>query len=119
MLLAAQISSAQAAPAPAGVQLTVAQLQEDLAFLKKSIALTHPDTSYSADNAALQHAFASVENKLSKPMTRDQAWRVLATLNPVFSDAHLLVSMGDFEKQAQAHLEAGGGFFSVRGARQP
>ena len=111
VLLAAQCISGQAAPAPAGVELTAAQLQEDLAFVKKSIALTHPDTGYSADNAALERAFASVEKKFSKPMTRDQAWRVLATLNPVFSDAHLQVSMGNYEPEAKAHIQNGGGFF--------
>ena len=112
ILLAAQFCvSATAAAASPGVQLTTAQLQEDLVFLKKSIALTHPDVSYSADNAALERTLASVEKKFGKPMTRDQAWRVLATLNPVFSDAHLPVSMGDFEPEAKAHLQNGGGFF--------
>jgi hypothetical protein len=111
IFLIAQLSAAGAAPAPASAQLTVAQLQEDLAFLKKSIDATHPDLSFSADGDALARTFAIVEKKLDKPMTRDAAWRVMATLNPVFSDAHFFVSMGEFENEMRAHLDYGGGFF--------
>ena len=110
-LLASPCHASAAAAATSAVKLTPAQLQQDLAFLKQSIRVTHPDLSYSVDPAALDKAFAGLEKKLRKPMTRDEAWRVFGTLNPVFSDAHLQVSMGDFEPDAKAHVEAGGGFF--------
>lgn len=113
ILLAVQFPVASAAAATRAVEawLTPAQLQEDLAFLKKSIASTHPDVSFSADEKKLEQAYAKVERQFRKPMTRDQAWRVFAELNPVYSDAHLFVSMGDFDKEMQAHLDAGGGYF--------
>lgn len=102
---------AAAAAATSAVKLTPAQLRQDLAFLQQSIRVTHPDLSYSVDPAALDKAYAGVEKKLRKSMTRDEAWRVFGTLNPVFSDAHLQVSMGDFEPDAKAHVAGGGGFF--------
>ncbi len=91
--------------------LSPQQLQEDFAFLKQSIARVHPDLSYSADMQQLDRAYATAQQQLQQPLTRDQAWRVLAALNPVFSDAHMQVSMGDFDSEAAAHLKAGGGFF--------
>lgn len=113
ILLAAQLPAAGAAAASQAFEarLTPAQLQADLAFLKQSIAGTHPDVSFSADGSALAQAYAKVERQIRKPMMRDQAWRVFAELNPVYSDAHMFVSMGDFDKEMQAHLDAGGGFF--------
>lgn len=102
-------------PSLAGVpeveaRLSVAQLQEDLAFLKKSIARVHPDLSFSADPQQMALAFASTERQLQKPLTRNEAWRALSALNPVFADAHMQVTMGDFDEEAAAHLN-GGGFF--------
>ncbi|MES2316140.1 MAG: S41 family peptidase [Pseudomonadota bacterium] len=93
------------------IKFTPAQLQEDFAFLKKSIGRVHPDLSYSADMGKLDQAYKTAEQELQKPLTRNQAWRALASLNPVFSDAHMQVSMGDIEQEAAAHLKAGGGFF--------
>ncbi len=92
-------------------KLTPAQLQEDFAVIRKTIDATHPDPGFSADPVALSKAYAAVEKKIKKPLTRDEAWRVFASLNPVFSDAHLLVAMGDMESEAKAHVASGGGFF--------
>lgn len=96
---------------PLAATLSAAQLQEDFTFLKKSIARVHPDLSYSADLQKLDLAYKNVQERLQQPLTRDEAWRVLATLNPVFSDAHMQVSMGDFDADAAAHVKSGGGFF--------
>lgn len=96
---------------PLAATLSAAQLQEDFVFLKKSIARVHPDLSYSADLPQLELAYSKAQQQLQQPLTRDGAWRVLAALNPVFSDAHMQVSMGDFDADAAAHLQAGGGFF--------
>jgi hypothetical protein len=105
------MSSSPAAVPEVEARLPVAQLQEDFAFLKKSIARVHPDLSYSADPRQMALAFASAEQQLQKPLTRNEAWRVLSALNPVFADAHMQVSMGDFDQEAAAHLKAGRGFF--------
>lgn len=97
--------------AKAQTLLSVAQLQEDLTFLKKSIQETHPNIAYSADPARLDLAYKKLEGQLQEPMTRDQAWRAFGALNPVYNDAHFQVSMGDFEPDAAAHTATGGGFF--------
>lgn len=103
--------SSRAAAPNAQATFSVEQLQEDFAFMKKSIARVHPEPSYSAEPHKLALAFDMAQQQLQKPQTRDEAWRVLAALNPVFSDAHLQVSMGEFDAEAAAHLKAGGGFF--------
>ena len=109
LLLTVAPALAEVAPIPP--LLSVIQLQEDLAFLKKSIQKTHPNVAYSADPAQLEQAYGKLERQLQTPMTRDEAWRVFGALNPVYNDAHLQVSMGDFGPDAAAHMAAGGGFF--------
>lgn len=103
-------------PSQAAVQkmeatLSVEQLQEDFAFLKKSIARVHPDLSFSADMRQMALAFQAAQRQLQQPLTRDQAWVALSALNPVFADGHMQVSMGDYDEEVAAHLKAGGGFF--------
>ncbi len=44
-------------------------------------------------------------------MTRDDAWRQFATLNPVLADAHLFVSFPDWRADSSAYLARGGAFF--------
>lgn len=110
-VLAGLMSATDAQATKAEVTLSVGQLQEDVAFLKKSIARVHPDLSYSVSPQQLALAYDGLDQQLQKPLTRDQAWRAFAALNPVFSDAHLQVSMGEFDDEAAAHVKAGGGFF--------
>jgi len=87
------------------------QLRQDLRYLHETIASIHPDTRFSADPAALAATFKTVEARLTQPLTRDQAWRVFASLNPVFADGHLQVRMPDWKAQVKAHLKAGGTLF--------
>ncbi|MEJ7807644.1 MAG: S41 family peptidase [Telluria sp.] len=96
---------------PVQPRLSVAQLQEDLVFLKKSIQLTHPNLAFSTNIAQLDLAYKKLERQLQTPMTRAEAWRVFGALNPVYNDAHLQVSMGEFGADAAAHTAGGGGFF--------
>ncbi|HEX8611125.1 MAG TPA: S41 family peptidase [Telluria sp.] len=90
---------------------SAAQLNEDLLFLKQAIGKTHPNLAHSVDTQRLDRAFKDVERQLQKPMTSEEAWRVVSTLNPVFADGHLLVALPDIEKQAAAHVQSGLGFF--------
>lgn len=87
------------------------QLQQDFQFLQQAIARTHPDPGHSSDAAQLAQAYKDVKAKLRQPLTRDEAWRLLATLNPVFADAHLMVGQPDWRAQTAAHLNAGGTLF--------
>jgi hypothetical protein len=109
--LLAIMSTSMAGVPETEATFSVQQLQEDFAFMKKSIARVHPGLSYSADMQQLDAAYQAAQQQLQTPLTRDQAWRALAKLNPVFSDGHMQISMGDFEVEAAAHLKAGGAFF--------
>lgn len=105
--LAFQISQSTAQP----VLYTSTQLRQDLRYLQDTIAAIHPDISFSADPAALAVAMKSVETRLNQPMTRDQAWRVFASLNPVFADGHVQIWMPDWKAQVKDHLKSGGKLF--------
>jgi len=90
---------------------SVAQLQQDFLAMQVAIARTHPDIGHSTDQAALAQAYRKVAVQLQRPMTRDEAWRVLATLNPVFADAHLTVNQPDWRGQLRKQVDQGGTLF--------
>ena len=103
---------AAAANAPAPSRLfTVHELKEDLRFMRAEIARIHPDLSFSVSPERLDAAFKDIEAQLDKPMSGEQAFRILATLNPIFADGHLQVGQPDWRKQTHAHLQAGGTLF--------
>lgn len=87
------------------------QLQQDLQFMQQAIERTHPDPGHSVDAAQLRQAYRAMAAQLRQPMTRDEAWRTLATLNPLFADAHLVLRQPDWLAQTSAHLKAGGTLF--------
>ncbi|USX21489.1 S41 family peptidase [Oxalobacteraceae bacterium OTU3REALA1] len=105
-LLAAHCASAQTAPV-----FTPEQLRADLRFVQDTIASTHPDPGFSADAEQLRQTYRRIDAQLDQPMTRDQAWRLMATLNPVFADAHMVVTQPDAGGQSEAFIAGGGGFF--------
>ena len=105
-LLAAHCAQAQTAPV-----FTPEQLRADLRFVQDTIASTHPDPGFSADAEQLRQTYRRIDAQLDQPMTRDQAWRLMATLNPVFADAHMVVTQPDAGGQSEAFIAGGGGFF--------
>lgn len=101
-----------AAPSPADpASHSAEQLRQDLRALRDMIANTHPAPAHSVPPGRLESAYADIEARLRAPMTTDEAWRLLATLNPLFADAHLLVGQPDWMGQTAAHLKAGGTLF--------
>ena len=97
---------------PASAQtLEPAALQQDLRFLRAEIDRIHPQPDVFASPETLRKTYDIIETQLQQPLTRDQAWRVLATLNPVFADAHMFVVQPDWAGQARAHAAAGGVLF--------
>lgn len=102
----APVALAQAMPL-----LTPEQLRADLRFIQETIAATHPEPGFSADPAAVDHAYAAIGEQLQAPMSSDQAWRVLATLNPLYADGHLAITPAAPQAQSQAFLDGGGRFF--------
>lgn len=94
-----------------GPLLTPEQLRADLRFIQETIAATHPEPGFSADPAALRLAYRQIEARMQAPMTPDQAWRLLATLNPLFADGHLAITPAAPLAHSQAFLDGGGRFF--------
>jgi len=92
-------------------RLTAAQLRADLAFTRKTLADTHPDLSFSADVAAIDSAFARLDAAARDGMTRDEAWLLFATLNPLFADAHVMIGYPDWRGDVRSHLAGGGTLF--------
>lgn len=66
-------------------------LREDLAYLRQAHALRHPRRHQAPPDAALEDAFATAHLALDRPMTRAEAFRHIARVNPAFRDAHTLV----------------------------
>ena len=86
-------------------------LQQDLRFLREEIDRIHPDPGLFVSRETLRKAYAAVEAQLQQGMDQDQAWRVFATLNPVFADGHLFVVYPDWQALTRAHLAGGGALF--------
>src|SRR5690349_6429545 len=76
---------AQTAPSGTDTVYSPEALQEDFRFLRAEIDRVHPDPGLFTSRETLRKAYDKVEAQLQKPMTRDQAWRALATLNPLFA----------------------------------
>jgi hypothetical protein len=92
-------------------RFTPEQLQQDLQFLRQAIESTHPEPALRSGRPAYEQAFLSARDKLRQPVSRDEAWRVLAAMNPVFNDAHLGVLFPDWRGETRSFLAAGGKLF--------
>jgi C-terminal processing protease CtpA/Prc len=86
-------------------------LQDDFRFMRDEIDRIHPEPGLFTSRETLRKAYGRIEAELRQPMTRDQAWQVLATLNPLFADAHMFVRQPDWKALTRAHLAAGGVLF--------
>jgi hypothetical protein len=98
-------------PAMAQPSVGAQQLKEDIAFIRQTIVRAHPDPGFSADPATIEAALDAIGQTAPASMTRDEAWQRLATLNPVFADAHLFVGYPDWRAEGKAHLASGGTLF--------
>ena len=103
--------SSTAQPSESEPVFTAEQLQQDFRFLRAEIDRIHPEPGLFASRETLRKAYGRVEEQFHRSLTRDQAWRVLATLNPVFADAHMFVTHPDWKALTSAHLDAGGVLF--------
>lgn len=88
-----------------------AAVEADIRALQAGIQATHPDPGYTMDPARFERALAHIRSQLTRASSQDEAWKVLATLNPVFADGHLAVGFPDWRAQATAHLAGGGTLF--------
>jgi hypothetical protein len=86
-------------------------LRQDLHFLRDEIDRIHPEPGLFVSREVLRKAYDRAEQQLQQPLSRDQAWRAFAALNPVFADGHMFVVHPDWDAQTRAHLGAGGALF--------
>lgn len=98
------------AMAPAAM-LTPAQWREDVAALRQAISQTHPDLTFSTDADAIAQQLTALEREVDSPIASTEAWRRLATLNPLLADAHFCVCFDDWRGELAALGAAGGGLF--------
>jgi hypothetical protein len=112
-LLVAMSSVAHAeAPAPT---FTAAQLRADLAEIRRAVFEMPANLAHSANPRAVERAIAELDESLkdSPPLTRDEAWRAFATLNPLLADGHLFVGFIDWRADVREHLANGGRLFPL------
>ena len=102
---------ATASHADTQTRVSAEALRADVAFIRTTIASVHPDPSFSVAPDALARSLDAVAADTPTSMTRDEAWRRLALLNPVLADAHLFVGYENWRADSAAHLAAGEGFF--------
>ncbi|MFC0133941.1 hypothetical protein CR105_08310 [Massilia eurypsychrophila] len=88
------------------ILITPDDVRGDLRAARAFIERTHPALELDLDAAT-----GSISNDLSSNLTRDEAWSVMARLNPAFADAHVMIGYADWRGEARAHLRSGGGFF--------
>jgi hypothetical protein len=105
------VLASAAAAQPRGDVIAADALRADLRFALDAIARLHPDPGHSIEQHRLARIARRIEARLDRPMTRNQAWAVLAQLNPVLADGHLLIGIADWRGESQQAREAGSGFF--------
>ena len=114
LTLCASIATAATATAPAAAaapRITAAEFRHDIAFVRAMIARMHPDPAFSTDPAAMHRALDRIAQALPDTLTRDQAWRRLATVNALLADGHFFIGYPDWREQARAWLAGGGSVF--------
>jgi hypothetical protein len=112
-ILASLLSMVLTPPAAAGPTYTPEQLRADLREIRTALHDMPADLSHSVDPAVLDQAIQTLDWKLvnSRALTREEAWRVFATLNPLLADGHLFVGFVDWRADVRAHLANGGRLF--------
>lgn len=91
------------------------QLRADLQAIRNALFEMPADLSHSVDAGDLETAIRRLDGNLagSPPVTRDEAWRAFATLNPLLADGHLFIGFVDWRADVRAHLAHGGSLFPV------
>lgn len=92
-------------------RISPAQLRADLAKAASVLHHCDPDLGHSADPAKIDAMLHTIASSLNHPMTRDEAWRAFARLNPVIADGHTGIFFNSWRKESKAHLASDGVFF--------
>lgn len=115
LLAALLLAMPTVVPADSPAMFTAEQLRSDLQEIRKALFEMPADLTHSTNPRALERAIGKLHDQLkdSAPLTRDEAWRLFATLNPLLADGHLFVGFVDWRGDVRAHLASGGSLFPV------
>lgn len=80
-------------------RFTTSELKEDLEFLHEAVLQRHPRFHSEPMDAELLSAFDEANQSIRSPMTKTEAFRVFARINPAYKDAHTLI-LPTFGKEA-------------------
>mgnify|MGYP001602458033 CR=1 FL=1 len=89
--------------------------------MRRTVREQHPDLGLSTSDAAVTAELEAIGRDLPPSMTRDEAWRQLARINPLLADGHLAITLTDWRADTAAHRAAGGALlpFDVATRRSP
>ena len=91
-----------------GPTITQADLISDFDAWMSGMRALNPDISIRADVRVVDRQAALIRRSLTQPMTRRQAWKQFARLNPYLKDGHSGIYMPDYREALDAHVAAGG-----------
>lgn len=112
LLIASATAASAGEPAPPP-RFTAEQLRADLAEIDRALHQMTADLAHSVDEKELARAIHDLDAQLARsaPLTRDEAWRRFATLNPLLADGHLFIGFVDWRGDVRAHIAGGGSLF--------
>ena len=110
---ACEASGAALAPLPApsfpdGPPISAERVRGDLDAWLSGMASLNPDLSVRTDFDGMNRELEAVRAGITQPMTRREAWLLLARINPHLRDGHSGVMMPDAAGLLAAHLAQGG-----------
>jgi peptidase S41-like protein len=106
--IAAKLPKLPAAKFDEGPTITQADLVSDFDAWMAGMRALNPDISIRADVRAIDRQATLIRGSLTRPMTRREAWKQFAKLNPYLKDGHSGIYMPDYRDALDAHVTAGG-----------
>ncbi|HEX6050796.1 MAG TPA: S41 family peptidase [Gemmatimonadaceae bacterium] len=103
-------------PAPRfadGPTISAEGIREDLAAWMIGMASLNPDLSVRTDFDGMNRELGAVRAAIARPMSRREAWLLLARVNPHLRDGHSGVMMPDLAGMMEVHLSQGGRLIPV------
>lgn len=99
--------------------ISAVQFREDIAFIRAMIARMHPDPGFSTDPPTVHIALDRIAQDAPPTLTRQEAWRRLASINPLLADGHFFIGLPDWRGETRAWLAGGGSLFPVEVSVDP
>ena len=91
-----------------GPTITQADLVADFDAWMSGMRTLNPDISIRTDMRAVDREATLIRRSLAGPMTRRQAWKQFARLNPYLKDGHSGIYMPDYRDALEVYVNAGG-----------